>query len=61
MGFFVGISIVLGVVGGQWLDGKLHTTFIFTISGLFIGLAVAFYGVYRMLKPFLDNNSKGDD
>ena len=55
IGFFVAGSIILGVAGGHWLDTKLNTEPLWLIVGLFLGLAVAFYGVYTMLRPFLDN------
>jgi len=53
--FFVGGSIVLGVLAGLWLDNKLNSEPIWVIVGLFLGLVIAFYGVYRMLLPFLSN------
>ena len=55
VGFFIGGSIVLGVVVGLWLDSKLNTEPILVIVGLILGIIVAFYGVYRMLLPFLSN------
>jgi F0F1-type ATP synthase assembly protein I len=55
VGFFVGGSIVLGVLAGLWLDNKLNSEPIWVIVGLFLGLVIAFYGVYRMLLPFLSN------
>jgi F0F1-type ATP synthase assembly protein I len=51
MGWYVGICIVLGVLGGLWLDDKLNTRPIFVIVGLLLGVIVAFYGVYRMILP----------
>ena len=51
MGWYVGISIVLGVVGGLWLDRKLHTTPLMVMVGLLLGLIVAVYGVYKMILP----------
>ena len=60
IGFFVGGSIVLGVVGGRWLDSKLNSEPIWTIVGLILGIAVAFYGVYVMLRPFIgDKRNRG--
>ncbi len=55
VGFFVGGSILLGVLGGQWLDNKLNSEPIWVIVGLLLGLVIAFYGVYRMLLPFMGN------
>ena len=55
VGFFVGGSILLGVLAGLWLDNKLNSAPIWVIVGLFLGLVIAFYGVYRMLLPFMSN------
>lgn len=61
VGFYIGGSIVLGVVAGRWLDGKLNTEPILVIVGLVFGLFIAFYGVYRMLLPLIGNKrEKGD-
>ena len=53
VGFFVGGSILLGVVAGLWLDNRLNTSPILVIVGLILGIAVAFYGVYQMLLPLI--------
>ena len=55
VGFFIGGSIVVGVVAGLWLDNKLNSAPIWVIVGLFLGLIIAFYGVYRMLLPLMNN------
>jgi len=52
VGFFIGGSIALGVIAGLWLDKRFDTS-LFWIIGLFLGLAVASYGVYQMLLPFI--------
>jgi len=49
VGFFIGGSILLGVLAGLWLDSKLNTSPILVLVGLFLGLIVAFYGVYQMV------------
>ena len=53
VGFYVGGSIMLGVFAGLWLDSKLNTAPILVIVGLLLGLVVAFYGVWKMLLPFI--------
>jgi F0F1-type ATP synthase assembly protein I len=58
VGFFIGGSIVLGVVAGLWLDDRLSTSPALGIVGLFLGIVVAFYGVYRMLMPLVKNRKK---
>ena len=58
IGWFLAASIVGGVVGGLLLDGWLHTKPAFTLLGLFGGLAVAFFGVFRMIMRVI---AKGQD
>jgi ATP synthase protein I len=61
VGWYVGLAILLGVLGGVWLDGKLGTRPFFIIVGLFAGLGCAFYGVYLMIMPFIGNKQgKGE-
>lgn len=60
VGFFIGSSIVLGVVAGLWLDSRLNTSPTLGIVGLFLGILVAFYGVYRMLIPLIKNKKNGE-
>ncbi len=61
VGWFVGISILLGVLGGLWLDSKCNTEPLFVIFGLILGVVVAFYGVYRMLLPLIRNKQNKED
>jgi len=61
MGWYVGICILMGVFAGIWLDGKFDTEPALAIAGLIFGIIVAFYGVYRMLLPFIgDKEDKGE-
>ncbi|MEE8318825.1 MAG: AtpZ/AtpI family protein [Dehalococcoidales bacterium] len=53
VGFFIGVSIVLGVVAGLWLDNRFDTGPVLAIIGLLLGIAVAFYGVFQMLLPLI--------
>jgi ATP synthase protein I len=55
VGFYVAGAIILGVIGGRWLDNKYGTGSLWVIIGLIVGLFVAVYGSYLMLKPFLQN------
>jgi len=55
VGWFIAISILLGVFGGLWLDNKFGTEPILVIVGLVLGVVVAFYGVYQMLLPLMQN------
>jgi ATP synthase protein I len=61
VGFYVGACIVGGTLAGLWLDGKLGTRPLFLIGGLLLGVVVAFYGLYRMLKPLMnDKQDRGN-
>lgn len=53
IGWYIGISIVGGIVAGVYLDRWLETKPLFVLVGLLLGLAVAGYGTYRLLQPFL--------
>lgn len=53
IGWYIGLCILLGALGGRWIGQKLDggsEEVILTIVGLFLGLIVAFYGTYRMVK-----------
>jgi ATP synthase protein I len=52
IGFYIAACIVGGILVGWWLGDKKP---VFVIIGLIIGLAVAGYGVYRMIKPLVDD------
>ena len=61
IGFFIAGSIILGVLGGLWLDNKFNTKPILVIVGLVLGVIVAFYGTYRMILPNIDKKqNKGE-
>ena len=49
IGWYIATCILLGVGGGVWLDNRMQVMPLFTLLGLFLGLVVAFYGMYKML------------
>ncbi len=61
IGWFIGLSILLGVLGGLWLDSKLNTQPIFILIGLLFGFVVAIYGAVKMLLPLLNNKKDKED
>jgi len=54
IGFYVGLCIVIGTLGGRELDKALDTDVVFTLLGLGVGLALALYGAVRQLLEVLD-------
>ncbi|MCK4863212.1 MAG: AtpZ/AtpI family protein [Dehalococcoidales bacterium] len=53
IGFYIGICIAGGAFAGWKLSGEKP---LFMIIGLLVGLVVAVYGVYRMIRPLMNNN-----
>jgi ATP synthase protein I len=58
-GWFVGLAILLGALGGIWLDNKLGTRPLFIIIGLLMGIAVAIYGAVKMISPLANDDDRG--
>ncbi len=60
VGFFVGGSILLGVLLGIWLDNKFNTHLLW-LAGLFLGIIVASWGVYQMVSPLMNNKGNKEN
>lgn len=60
IGWFFAASIVGGILGGLLLDGWLQTKPAFTLLGLFGGLAVAFFGAFRMIMQVMAKRQNGN-
>ena len=56
VGWYVAFCIIGGLVGGLWLDGKLDMVPVFTLAGIVVGTALAFYGTYRMVLPLMNGS-----
>jgi F0F1-type ATP synthase assembly protein I len=54
LGFYIAACIAGGIMAGWWLGGKRP---IFVIVGLIIGLVLAAYGVYQMVRPLMNNKN----
>lgn len=59
VGLELGLSVMVGLFVGQWLDKKLGTHDILTLVGLLFGAAAGFRSVYRLLKQL--NQEQKDD
>jgi F0F1-type ATP synthase assembly protein I len=53
LGWYVAFCVVIGVLGGVFLDKLLGTVFVFAVLGVVLGSAAAFWGVYKMVLPVL--------
>ncbi len=47
LGMRLAVSLTIGVVGGIWLDRKIHTTPLFLLIGFFIGAFSGFWSIYQ--------------
>ena len=53
LGWYVASCIVIGVVGGVFIDQWLGTKLLFTLLGLAFGTTSAFYGLIKMIQPLI--------
>lgn len=49
IGIELGLSVMIGLIGGQWLDTRFHTSWLWLL-GLLLGVAAGFLTIYRALK-----------
>jgi F0F1-type ATP synthase assembly protein I len=61
VGWYVAISIILGVAVGLWLDKKFGTTPYLALAGVIVGSFLAFFGLYKMLLPGLKQKNGDKD
>ena len=50
LGLRLGISVILGLGGGLLLDNWLHTSPIFTLAGMVLGIAAAMYTIWDVAR-----------
>ena len=50
LGLRLGISVILGVGGGLLVDSWLHTSPIFTLIGMVLGIGAAMYTIWDVAK-----------
>jgi F0F1-type ATP synthase assembly protein I len=50
LGLRLGISVILGLGGGLLLDSWLHTSPIFTLAGMVLGIAAAMYTIWDVAR-----------
>ncbi|WP_096185877.1 AtpZ/AtpI family protein [Evansella halocellulosilytica] len=50
-------SIVIGLLGGRWVDERLHGNGLFLIIGLVLGIGAAVSGIFIVIRQFLREES----
>ena len=58
-GISLAVSVVLGYLAGQWLDGRLNTGIIFTLIGVLLGLVAATMNTVRLYRALLRRTEAG--
>jgi ATP synthase protein I len=58
IGFYIATCIAGGAFAGYWLGGKKP---LFMIIGLLVGLVLAVYGAYRMIRPLIKADNKKEN
>ena len=61
IGWYVGLCIGGGALGGFWTDRWLDLSPLFTLLGLGVGIAAAAVGMYRMLIAVLASAPRSED
>ena len=61
LGWYVAACIVVGAVGGIYLDRFSGLTPLFTLLGVLLGTVAAFYGLFKMVRPLLNNSSSSSE
>lgn len=52
------VAVLVGFFAGRWLDGKLHTTPLFILIGLFWGIAGSFLSLFLQLRKIQENEDR---
>ena len=50
LGIELGLLVMIGLIGGQWLDKKFGTAPWLLLAGMLLGLTAGFRTIYRALK-----------
>ena len=53
IGLVLLVTVLVGVLGGYWLDQQLGTLPVFALAGFFVGLAAGGRAVWHLITRFL--------
>ena len=54
------VTTLVGVLAGYWLDQRLGTLPVLSVTGMLVGFGLGGLGVYRLIVRFLDRLDKTD-
>ena len=55
------VTTLVAVLAGNWLDQRLGTLPVFSVTGMLVGFALGGLGVYRLIVRFLDRMDRLDN
>lgn len=58
IGFAIAVPISVGALFGVWLDNKFNSHPKLTLSFLFVGIALAFLGLFSLVRTFTNKKTK---
>ena len=61
LGFVLVAAVLIGIVGGAWLDERFGTSPIWLFVGSVLGMASGMYSVWQMGKYLLERMAKKKD
>jgi len=48
IGWVFTFSVLIGIFGGRWIDGKMDTDPLFMLIGAFLGIIAGFYNFFKV-------------
>src|ERR1041385_1767840 len=57
-GVSLAVGVALGLVAGQWLDGQVHTGFLFTLTGVLAGLILGTSSILALYRVTLRTSER---
>lgn len=60
LGYSLIVPLIIGILGGVWLDRRFSTTPWFTLAGVILGLITSGYILYSDVLPYINKKSKKD-
>ena len=61
LGFSVVIPLILFILLGRFIDGKLGTSPIFLLAGIILSIFISSYGIYRAVTKYISKLERGKD
>jgi ATP synthase protein I len=61
VGIELALSVVVGLLGGMWLDKHFSTQPLLTLAGLILGVIAGFRSLYQTVRKQSQSSGRDDD